>query len=121
MMRSCEHGSEPSGSIKYGEFLEELRNCQLPEEILFHGVRLVGRTKGVPDRAAGRNSFILTIRTLICIKITIILQHTSCYMFRSLFARRQETHKLQLYNCVLTDDAPVATETCSSWCVVILL
>jgi hypothetical protein len=24
----CEHGSEPSGSIKYGEFLEQLRDHQ---------------------------------------------------------------------------------------------
>ena len=25
----CEYGDEPSGSIKYGEFVEYLRTCQL--------------------------------------------------------------------------------------------
>ena len=23
----CEHGNEPSGSIKFGEFLDQLSNC----------------------------------------------------------------------------------------------
>jgi hypothetical protein len=26
---SCEHGNEPSGSIKGGEFLDQLSDCQL--------------------------------------------------------------------------------------------
>jgi hypothetical protein len=29
---SCECGNEPSGSIKCGKFIDQLRKCQLPEE-----------------------------------------------------------------------------------------
>ena len=29
MAGACECGNEPPGSIKYEEFLDELRNCQL--------------------------------------------------------------------------------------------
>jgi hypothetical protein len=29
---SCEHGSEPSGSIKGGGFLSEMNDCQIPKK-----------------------------------------------------------------------------------------
>jgi len=29
----CEHGDEPSGSIKLGEFLDSLMNCQLLKNV----------------------------------------------------------------------------------------
>jgi hypothetical protein len=34
---SCEHGYEPSGSIKDGEFLDNLRTC-VSRRTLLHGV-----------------------------------------------------------------------------------
>jgi hypothetical protein len=32
MVGCCEHGNEPSGSIKRREFLHWLRSCQLPKK-----------------------------------------------------------------------------------------
>jgi len=54
---------------------------------------------------------------LSCIKMTIILQHISCYMFRPLLPIFRE-HTIATVNCVLPDDGAVRAETCSSWCVV---
>jgi hypothetical protein len=34
----CEHGDEPSGSIKGGEFLDQLRNHELSRMMLHHTV-----------------------------------------------------------------------------------
>jgi hypothetical protein len=38
----CEHGNEPSDSIKSGEFLDELRNYQVVQtDCAFYGVSLL--------------------------------------------------------------------------------
>jgi hypothetical protein len=34
----CEHGDEPSGSVRNGIFFDDLRNSQLSNNILHHGV-----------------------------------------------------------------------------------
>jgi len=38
MAGTCECGNEPSGSIKFGEFLDWLRTGWLPRKTLLHGV-----------------------------------------------------------------------------------
>jgi hypothetical protein len=38
MTGCCEHGNEPSGSLKGGEFLDYLNVCQLLKRDLLHGV-----------------------------------------------------------------------------------
>ena len=77
----------------------------------------------------------------ICLKITIILQHTSSYEFRSSLVHHQEAHNCTkknrltfsipacsgnaensvLRNRVLPDDGTIGPETCRSWCFIILL
>ena len=34
MAGTCDCGNEPSGSIKCGEFVDWLRNCVAPEDVL---------------------------------------------------------------------------------------
>jgi len=40
---SCDSGNEPSGSIKCGEFVEQLRDCHLP----MHSSATCGPTFGI--------------------------------------------------------------------------
>jgi hypothetical protein len=40
MTGSCEHGNVPSDSIKYGEFPDHLRDCQLLRRNLLHEVKV---------------------------------------------------------------------------------
>ena len=38
MAGCCENGNDPSDSINYGEFLDQLRKCELLKSIILHGV-----------------------------------------------------------------------------------
>lgn len=44
MVGSCKHGNVPSGSIKYGEFLDNLSELIASQEGLLSGVRCANHT-----------------------------------------------------------------------------
>jgi hypothetical protein len=40
----CEYGDEHMGSIKRGEFLDKIRNCDFSRKPIFHGDSLVSQS-----------------------------------------------------------------------------